>query len=255
MALITESDLRKHFKNQDAKDTKIYEVKKGVILTPSAKSFLTDHQIELRYFDENATQQQSAHVPTPELSTKPSIRYETIYGGYLESKPEHMTHLYGNLLVYKDHPRIIFRGKLDSLEAKILQAQITGVKAGLPKLAADLEEVLLFVRNILRCEVLGERLSNIQLLDMTSDEIREQSHHPKKYFGLDHFKPSYEMGEMVVALNSLRTFTRETELLAYQAFKQEHGSVEREDIIQALNRLSSLFWILMFRVRIDKYKA
>ncbi|CCF13256.1 cobalamin adenosyltransferase family protein [Brevibacillus laterosporus GI-9] len=255
MALITESDLRKHFKNQEAKDSKVFEVKKGVILTPSAKSFLTDHQIELRYYDENATQQQNAPVPPTEISSKPSMRYETIYGGYLESKPEHMTHLYGNLLVYKDHPRIIFRGKLDSLEANILEAQITGVRAGLPKLAVDLEEVLLFVRNIVRCEVLGERLTNIQLLDMTSDEIREQSHHPKKYFGLDHFKPSYEMGEMVIVLNSLRTFTRETELLAYQAFKQEHGSVEREDIIQALNRLSSLFWILMFRVRLDKYKA
>ncbi|QOT00181.1 cobalamin adenosyltransferase [Brevibacterium sp. JNUCC-42] len=255
MAVITESDLRKHFKNQEAKDKKIYEVKKGVILTPSAKSFLTDHQIELRYFEENVIELKSTSVPKAEILNKPTIRYETIYGGYLEHKPEHMTHLYGNLLVYKDHPRITFRGKLDSLEAKILQAQITGVKVGMPKLVADLEEVLLFVRNILRCEVLGERLTNIQLLDMTPEEIREQSHHPKKYFGLDHFKPSYEMGEMVIALNSLRTFTRETELLAYQAFKQEHGSVEREDIIQALNRLSSLFWILMFRVRLDKYKA
>jgi len=73
MALITESDLRKHFKNQEAKDSKVFEVKKGVILTPSAKSFLTDHQIELRYYDENATQQQNAPVPPTEISMKRSM--------------------------------------------------------------------------------------------------------------------------------------------------------------------------------------
>ena len=31
-----------------------------------------------------------------------------------------MTHLRGNVLVFKDHPRIAFRGYIDLLEAEIL---------------------------------------------------------------------------------------------------------------------------------------
>jgi ethanolamine utilization cobalamin adenosyltransferase len=164
-----------------------------------------------------------------------------------------MTHLYGNMLVFKDHPRIIFRGKLDSMETKILEAQISCSKLNMNKLVHDLGEILQFIRQLVRCEVLGERIEEFSLLGMTAAELREQSHHPKEYFGLDHFQPSYDMGEAVVVINGLRTMTRETELLAYQAFKQENGAVEREDLILALNRLSSLFWIIMFRIRVGQY--
>ena len=37
-------------------------------------------------------------------------------------KPEHMTHLRGNSLVRKDHPRILFRGWIDALEGELLLA-------------------------------------------------------------------------------------------------------------------------------------
>lgn len=252
MAVITESYLRKHFKDQNLKEIDVYEVQKGVILTPSAKSFLSDHHIKLSYAEEK--RQEEIDDEVKESPKEKKMRYQTIYGGSLDEKPEHMTQLYGNLLVFKDHPRIIFRGKLDSLEAKILEAQILAMKQSLPKLAKDLEEILMFVRNLVRCEVLGETVEEFFLLNMTQKELREQSHHPKKYFGLHHFQPSYEMGEAVIMLNSLRTLTRETELLGYEAFKNNYGAVEREDIIRALNRLSSLFWILMFKVRTNKYK-
>ncbi|MCG7405870.1 cobalamin adenosyltransferase [Paenibacillus sp. ACRRX] len=268
MAVITESELRKHFRNQNMKEIAVYEAAAGTILTPSAKSFLTDHQIELRYVrvPENTTE---AAVTEPakevklqitknldvEPATEGKKRFRTLYGGFLETKPEHMTHLYGNMLVFKDHPRILFRGKLDSLETKLLEAQISCHKLNMTKLVEDLEEILQFVRKIVRCEVLSESIEEFHLLGMTPKELREQSHFPKKYFGLEHFQPSYDMGEAVVVINALRTMTRETELLAYQAFKQEHGSAEREDIIRTLNRLSSLFWIIMFRIRVGQYNS
>lgn len=264
MAVITENDLRKHFKNQNLKEADVYEATTGAILTPSAKSFLTDHQIELRYVGESRKEvppppgkdvklqitKKLDSIQNPEEGKK---RFRTLYGGFLETKPEHMTHLYGNMLVFKDHPRIVFRGKLDSLESKILEAQVSCFKLGMTKLVDDLEEILLFVRQIVRSEVLSESMDEFNLLGMTAKELREMSHFPKKYFGLEHFQPSYELGEAVVVINSLRTLTRETELQAYQAFKSEHGSVEREDIIRTLNRLSSLFWIMMFRVRVGQY--
>ncbi|MCR8843516.1 cobalamin adenosyltransferase [Paenibacillus sp. SC116] len=287
MAVITESELRKHFRNQNLKEVAVYEVVKGTILTPSAKSFLTDHQIELRFIQpglasapeaeslrttssmseasESANTSAASSAPNREvklqitrnLDTEPQTamkkRFRTLYGGFLETKPEHMTHLYGNMLVFKDHPRIVFRGKLDSLETKLLEAQISCHKLNMAKLVEDLEEVLQFVRRIVRCEVLSEPIEEFHLLGMTPIELREQSHFPKKHFGLEHFQPSFDMGEAVVVINALRTMTRETELLAYQAFKKEHGEADREDIILSLNRLSSLFWIIMFRIRVGQY--
>ncbi|OAB38346.1 cobalamin adenosyltransferase [Paenibacillus glacialis] len=263
MAVITENELRKQFRNQKLKDIEVYEVPKGVILTPSAKSFLIEHKIELRYVgapDASTPQKEvklqiTKNVDSEQEPIEGKKRFRTMYGGFLETKPEHMTHLYGNMLVFKDHPRIIFRGKLDSLETKILEAQISCSKLNMTKLVDDLEEILLFIRKIVRCEVLNESIDDFQLLGMTPKELREQSHFPKKYFGLEHFQPSYDMGEAVVVINALRTWTRETELFAYQAFKKEHGSAEREDIIRTLNRLSSLFWIIMFRIRVGHYNS
>lgn len=101
-----------------------------------------------------------------------------------------MTHLYGNMLVFKDHPRILFRGKLDSLETKILEAQISCFKLNMTKLVDDLEEILQFVRKIVRCEVLNESIEEFHLLGMTPKELREQSHFPKKYFDWNIFNPA-----------------------------------------------------------------
>ena len=40
---------------------------------------------------------------------------------------------------------------------------------------------------------------------------------------------------------------RQTELLACHAFSAADGSLARPDLVKALNRLSSLCWILMIR--------
>jgi ethanolamine utilization cobalamin adenosyltransferase len=242
------------------KKTEVFEIPKGAIVTPSARGFLLDQKVEIEYVDEkgpsSAKEQpdQGQAVAKEEPIPEQPARFETIYGGWLVEKPEHMTHLYGNMLVFKDHKRIILRGRLDSLESSILDAQITADRLSMPGLVNDLEEILSFVRSLVRCEVLNEQVGEFCLQGMSASELREKSHHPKKYFGLDHFFPHYEMGEAVVVLNRLRTLTRETELAAYQAFRSESGAVEREDIIRALNRLSSLFWIMMFKVRTGLYK-
>jgi len=54
-----------------------------------------------------------------------------------------MTHLSGNLLVQKSHPRILFRGRLDALQASVVLAQteISG-RGGSEKLLEDLNDLL-----------------------------------------------------------------------------------------------------------------
>lgn len=262
MGVLTESEIRNRLKKSDLSEIKEFVIEKGQIITPSAKSYLAEKNIVLKYKGEEKNNNSSKYkeqkrVEFKEIKTEENkekvYKYVTVFGTKLDYKPEHMTHLKGNLLVFKDHKRIAFRGKIDTLEAKILESQILCQKNNMPKLVDELQEILVFVRNMIRAEVLEEELSDFTLLGLKEDELRAQSHNPKKYFGIGHEFPDYKMGEVVVSINSLRTLTREVELAAFEAFKSEYGNVTREDIIRCLNRLSSAFWIMIFKVRTNKY--
>ncbi len=156
-------------------------------------------------------------------------------------KPEHMTHLNGKELVPKTHPRIAFRGKLDSLEAELLLCM---KEPGAPIDA--LQEMLDFCRSLMRCDVLGEPVQEILLHGLTEAQLRERSHNPQKYYGTAHILPSREDPVVLLRLNRLRTLVRETELQSYHAFPK------RTDLHRALNRLSSLCWILCLEERSNK---
>jgi ethanolamine utilization cobalamin adenosyltransferase len=168
-------------------------------------------------------------------------------GAGSSEKPDHMTHLSGNLLVSKGHPRIEFRGRMDSLQSKILEVQVRAVELGDRALAVELEELLEFVRSLLAAEVTDRPLEERALFGLDLDEIRSMSHNPKKTFGLGHIRPHYSMGALCAGLNILRTEVREVELAAFRAFSGDDGSIERPDLLRALNRLSSALYILMYR--------
>ena len=196
-----------------------------------------------------------AEITTEKLEQIVSETLSEILGGDTgtKKKPEHMTTLRGDEMVYKDHPRIIFRGAIDSLESEIILVQLAAAKEKKNLLVQDLEEIIRVIRGLLRCEVSGEAVKTEKIQGLTMDELREHSHHPSRYYGMRHFLPTCEHGEIVACLNRLRTMTRETELAAYKAFKTESGEVTRDDIIRVLNRLSSLFWIMMFKYLAGKY--
>ena len=59
--------------------------------------------------------------------------------------------------------------------------------------------------------------------------------------------PEYTDGETVLLLNKCRCAARNAELAAAGAFTDEQGLVVREDILKALNRMSSMIYILMIR--------
>jgi len=119
----------------------------------------------------------------------------------------------------------------------------------------DLEDVLAYVRKILEVEVTEKELPEVALIGLNSEELRAFSHNPKKYFNIDHIIfPSYEMGDIVVTLNALRAESREVEIDALKAFKNQDGELSRNDIALALNRLSSCFYIMMCKYVSGKYK-
>jgi len=158
------------------------------------------------------------------------------------AKPEHMTHLDSSTLVPKTHPRILLRGKLDSLEALLLQTQALAREQGRGEAAEALGEVHALAQRILAAEVKGEPLGPFTLMGLDSAALRAQSHvdtHPVPHIG---------MGGLCLALNFLRTQVRETELAAMAAFLPPASSPpDHLDLLEALNRMSSAIHLLFLK--------
>ena len=189
---------------------------------------------------------QMSRTPIPLQDGRPAF-VDATTGRPLAEKPEEMTHLRGNRLVPKQHPRIRFRGMLDSLTAEILCVQQEAFSAGEQALTEHLQEMLEYVRGILGAEVKETALGEICLEGMTGEQLRHASHHIRETAGIDHRIPDYSMGRRALELNRLRTKIRETELAAAEAFADPLKGCTRGDIVQGLNRLSSYAYILSCR--------
>lgn len=218
-----EQAVRANIRNRDGK--RVYYLGKGDQLTSTARDFLRRERIEI----------------LPGSQARPE-RYRLLSGGYAEEKPEHMTHLNGEVLVPKTHPRIRFRGKMDTLEVELILCQLV---PGAPEGA--LGEILDLSRKILRCDVLEEPLRQDTLCGLTQEEQRGRSHMPQDYYGQPHFMPQASDGSVIAGLNRARCFAREAELTAVEAFSDRDGNLIREDIPKALNRMSSMLYLLMIQ--------
>ncbi len=226
--LYTEENVRDNLRNRDGK--RVFFLGKEDRLTSSARDFLTRERIPI----------------LPAEQAKPEV-YRLENGGYMSQKPEHMTHLHGDVLVLKTHPRIAFRGAMDTLEAELILCQLVADE----KTNLALSEVLSFARLLLRCEVLGEPVPVGKLCGLTPEELRSHSHRPQDFYGQPHFMPEAADGEIIARLNRCRTAAREAELRCVKAFLDENCNPLRQDLLQAMNRLSSILYILM----IQKKKA
>lgn len=175
-------------------------------------------------------------------------------GRRFAQKPEDWTHLDQKYLVPKDHPRIQFRGQIDLLQAKVVRAQVElGERGADPKLVGDLQSVLDLLRQLVRSEVLDEPLPSEDVIGLSPEELRRQSHDPKGFFGVEYMKlPDKSMGFAYAALNELRAQARVAETAAVHAFQSRPTPAQRQ-ILQTMNRLSSAFHILMCRVLAGRY--
>ena len=226
--LYTEEAVRANIRNREGK--RVFYLGKGDTLTPGARDYLSRERIEV----------------LPAEQAKPE-EYRLANGAVLREKPEHMTHLKGNLLVSKTHPRIALRGRMDSLEAELLLCQLN-----CEKWRAELGEILALARNLIRWEVLDEPAPEGKLCGLTAEELRSRSHRPQDYYGQPHFMPEAADGAVILRLNRCRTAARAAELAAAAAFTDENGNCTREDILRSLNRMSSMLYILMIREKADR---
>jgi len=226
--LLGEKEVRENLRNRDGK--RVFYLSKGDQLTSSARDFLSRERIEV----------------LPAEQAKPS-QYRLINGGYLEEKPEHLTHLNAEVLVPKTHPRIFFRGKMDTLEAELIECQLAS-----GHLVTPVGEILTLARQLIRCDVLEEPVPEGKLCGLTEAEIRTRSHFPQDYYGQPHFMPSVRDGAVIARLNRVRCASREAELAAVEAFTDREGKPTRLDILRALNRMSSMLYLLMIQEKSKK---
>ena len=227
--LYTEESVRANIRNREGQ--RVFFLGSGDRLTAAARDYLTRERIPIL----------SGETAKPD-------RYRLLNGGYLEEKPEQMTHLNGEVLVPKTHPRIEFRGKMDTLEAELLLCQ-----PGLTQIIANkVGQVLEFARMLIRCDVLEEPVPGGTLCGLTEEEQRKRSHFPQTYYGQPHFMPCAEDGVAILRLNRARCAAREAELAAVRAFTDREGNPTRLDILRAMNRMSSMLYILMIELKKEK---
>ena len=198
-----------NIRNRDGK--RVFYLSKGDLLTSDAKDELARQRIEI--------------LPA-ELVIKTG------------EKPENMTHLNAQELVEKSHPRIKFRGAVDILEAELLLA--LGVCDAWEK---QLGEVLELARRLIRCDVLNEPVGDFLLGGMNEEQLRKRSHRPQEFYGVTHFMPSAADSRALLTVNRLRALVRQVELTAVEAFPN------RQDMVQALNRMSSFLYLVMVQMK------
>lgn len=268
MKVITEANIRAELK---ATQPEVYVVPEGKILSPAAREYLQSMQVEIVFEKDKDRKPAKIKTGKDEIKDKISAKveeaektqeslqvkfkyvdYET-GAGYTE-KPEHMTQLYGNMLVDKNHPRIRYRGKLDSLQAQIVNAQcIIKQQEKNDLIINELGNILDIMREMMRCEILEEAFTNETIIGLTHKELRERSHNPMKFYNIKQMLlPDYSMGLTYSLLNQIRTSIREMEVLAVDAFKVNR-KLDRADIIQEINRLSSALHIMMCRYLAGDY--
>lgn len=208
--LYTLEDVKANIRNRAGK--RVFFLGQGDQLTVEARDHLNRERIEI--------------LPGRMAAI---TEYEIAGGGTTDRKPENMTHLHGNVLVPKTHPRIAFRGAVDTLEAELLLCG-QGVK-----------EILELTRRLIRCDVMEEPVGEFSLYGMDADAIRKRSHFPQEYYGQPHFMPDFSDSAYLLQLNRTRCAARSAELAAVAAFPQ------RQDMVQAMNRISSMLYILMIQ--------
>lgn len=218
--------VQENIRNREGK--RVFYLGKGHQLTSDARDWLTAQRIPILSAEEAR-----------------QARYRLQNGGVLEQKPEHMTHLNAEFLVDKTHPRITFRGAMDTLEAALLLAAAENTGS----IRTQLEEALSYARYLLGQEVLEQGIVCKALGGMDEKQLRERSHRPQDFYGKPHFMPAPDDGKSLLLVNFARCKAREAELLAVKAFRDAEGLPTRTDLLQALNRLSSFLYLIMIQLK------
>jgi ethanolamine utilization cobalamin adenosyltransferase len=255
MAIVTEAELREQIR-RPSRGLRVV-VPAGSTFSPSAEDFVRSWQLQVEYV--------RAPSPSPrqrgsrEQSDRPAwdrpgdfpVRLEgevpvcVTCGARVTAKPDHLTQLDPVHFAPKTSPRIRLRGKLDTVHAMALLAGSRARAQGLGDLAAHLESVAAYSREILSAEYAARPAARLEIAGLDEDQLRAVTHDPVRALGLEHLVPDTSDDEILLWLNWLRCEVREAELAALEAFPSDpETGPARASIAHGLNRLASAVYYL-----------
>ena len=255
MTYITESELREMWRNGSGQ-LPIFSQKTR--FSAAALDFLKAHQLNVCYTTDElpVTEKSKDDISNNNSSWDKPGQYPVVLSGAvpvcqecgtpLFSKPEHMTQIDAGHFAAKTSPRLIFRGRIDSLHAIVMLTASISRKFELPELAKNLDTLAAYCREIMSAEYNFRPVAALVMMGKNENELHEISHWPEKQVGIPHLVPCPRDHEVIHWLNFLRSQSREVEIVALQAFPTTELDTTSVgfSLAHALNRLSSAIYVL-----------
>lgn len=252
MNTVTESELREFWQNGRGH---IPVFPYGTRFSMAAQDFLIAQHLEIKYAPQ-PTEQNAPSVSASSVEWDKPTSFPVLLSGPipvclecglpLHAKPEHLTQIDARHYAPKTAPRLIFRGRVDSLHALVMLTSANALRFGLAELAKHLDSLAAYCREIMSAEYKHRQVAQLTLMGKNEEELHEISHWPDKYLGIQHLTPGPHDHEILHWLNVLRSQSREVEISALQAFPPDNldpSDVEM-GLVRALNRLSSAIYVL-----------
>lgn len=263
MIYLTEEQVRERCGSGDE-----CHLKHGEHLTPSAQEYLRGRNC--RIVEDGAVNAPSAATPPPPQSstvvskepsteavssavaaavaactTQESIKAESAPNSMnpqaCSCSSQEFTYLDAQTRVSKSHPRIFFRGRLDTLiaETVIVQTSFAAAERIPDAIKNGLNDINMWIWQILQAEVSGNPMTDQTVCGMNAAVLKEVAIDPMTYLNQGHIMPDPALGPGVAMLNWLRARVREIEVAAVQV------NLDRPDILKSLDDLSSALYVLM----------
>ena len=240
MTIVTESELREMWQHGRGQ---LPAFPPDTRFSDSARDFLRTHGIEV---------QTHSHSDWDKPGTFPVVLSGPIpvcaeCGQPVRHKPEHMTQLDAGHFASKTTPRLVLRGRIDSLHAFVMLASAKARGSQMSALASHLDTLAAYCREIMSAEYNLRSPAPLTLLGKSEEELHEISHWPDRHLGIQHIVPGPDDHEILHWMNVVRTQSREVELVALDAFGVSQGfdtDGMGQRLSQALNRFSSAVYVL-----------
>lgn len=249
--IVTESALREQLRHP--RHGARVHVPPGAVLSPSARDFVAQWDLELDEGGAGAPQTPVGERPTWDAPATFPVdpdagRTCVTCGSAVEHKPEHLTQLDACHMAPKNHPRIRLRSALDMLQATVLLAAHRARDAGAGDTATRLDSLAAFTRELLAAEYQERPAAPLVLDGLDDAALRRATHDPRGVLGVDHLTPASTDSDLLLWCNLVRTSSRDVEILAVDAYPDPHDPVGAS-LVHGLNRFSSAaYWVALAHV-------
>lgn len=255
---VTEAELREQVRRPSPGAS--VRIAPGARLSPAAADFVAQWGLVVHETPGPASgvHADPRSVPRPEWDVPSRFPVEdveaplcTACGSAVHDKADGQTQLNATHYAGKTHPRIVLRGRVDSLHALVLMAQHEALSSGRSEAAAGLGTLAAYCRELISAEYNERPVAEAAIGGLDIEAIHRVTHDPLTELGVDHLTIDGSASLLQQLLNVLRTQSREVEIVALQAFPSPHHAYGA-GICHALNRFSSIAYYLQLQLAVSE---